>query len=554
MLLVVTTCMIQGCLTTAAVSASPSSALLAVNDVHAVGTLGDARLSLAEAIQVVAGDRALDELSSQERVQITGDPGVADLRVVQVVLSPGTVIDSDGPVPMLEELEETVIDGGGAVLTETDAVVPAAGLSVASSRVRIRNLGIRGFATGVELFPYGIANIHSVSLEQLDIEASLFGVNILAADQDDSIGTVRDITVTGSHFRGPSGSSGEAVVGINVTGQTGSVPGGVDDLAITDNYFGGHLYERIHLIGVQGVAAVATGSPGSSQLRNITVARNTFTKCADPCLLAYGGLALGGAVSNGSIAGIRVVDNVMYTSTNDGAMPETPEGVGILMLGGYTLVPGLTDNNSISDILISGNIIRPDGPSTTGTCTGIGLIADWTDFHAGDAAHGRIERAVVEDNEVTGCRRGVMVAGAFSWEEVSGAVRDSTVSDVAIRENRLQSNTTAIHVSGAFLTYTRIWGNSPTDIHAASQVPTGNSVRDVTLDRNMLTGNGTALLVTGASVIDTNGHVVVGNSVERVSQSGNRFSYNQRDCVVIDNHSMNSVGVNTGNWVVNGPC
>lgn len=533
--------------------AAAPAAVLMVDDRLVVGILGDEQLSLAEAIEVAAGTRPASDLSPAERQHITGDPTTAGRRVISVTLGRGSVIEADGPIPVLRGLEDMVLDGGGAALTATDDAKGTA-FAVASSQLTIRDMGILGFDTGVSILPQGIRDISQVSLEDLDISAGSFGINISASTEAGSIGTVRDITISGGRIQGLSGATTEALTGINIVGQSSATPGVVDGVSIVDNWFGSNLWERIHLVGVQGLGTTSVVAPlaTESQLRNVTVARNTFTECADPCVLVYGALALAGQVSNASVTGIRIVDNVMPVGAHDATLPVSG-GVGVLLLGGYTLVPGATDNNSITDVLIRGNTIYPHG-SAIGRCTGIGLVGDWTDFHIGDATDGRIERAVIADNDVTGCDRGLLLTGAFSWEEIGGTIRDSSVSEVTVTDNRFHSNTTGIHISGAVMDYTRLWGRAPTTFHAAGQVLTGNSVRRIALTKNELLGNTTALLVTGASVIDTNGHVVTGNLAEDVSQRDNVYRYNQRDCQMIDNHSENSVGVNRDNLVISNPC
>lgn len=523
-------------------SAAAAAAVLSVDDRNVVGVVGDMRLSLAEALQVMAGDRSLSSLSAAERRRVAGDPRKAARRLVKVTVGRGVPVHADGPLPTLARLAGVVLDGGGAVLTGSSAANGTAFL-VASSNLTIQDFGIKGFGMGVAITPAGTTEVSHVRLDRLHITASSMCINITAADGSGSLGTVRDIRITRGRFQGVAGGSN--LVGVNVVGQSGSIAGVVDGVQISDNWFGDHMLERVQLVGVQAVAsATATGVVAKgSQLRNVTVARNTFTTCPDPCVLAYSALALGGQISGAGMHGIRIEDNVMPVS-----------GLGVVVISGYTLAGGSTDNSRLWDVAVRGNKIRPAGPAFAGKCQAILVVGDWTDFHAGLATTSSVSDVLVADNQVTGCARGVLVAGTFAVEEVSGSVRESAVSNVSVRNNTFEANTTAVQVAGAGLDYTRLWGKSPTSLQAAPAVLEGNSVRGVVLDGNTFIGNGTVLFVAGSAVTDTNGNIVANNTVTDVRQLRSVFKANQRVCRIVGDARQNSLGVDHGNSVTRVVC
>jgi hypothetical protein len=330
------------------------------------------------------------------------------------------------------------------------------------------------------------------------------------------------------------------LVGINILGQT-SAPGSIDGVRIVDNWFGANMLERIQIVGIQGLAGVSetAGTSSQPQVHDVTIARNTFTTCPDPCVLAYSALALAGAVFNASVEGLVIEDNDMAV-----------DGGGVILIGGYTLAAGRTDNSTLTAVVVRNNTIRPRTRANAGQCLGIGIYGDWTDFHAGAAITGSVNRVVIDGNDVTGCDRGLVVAGTFAAEEVSGAVQSSSVNDVTIVGNHLISNSVGPQIAGALLRYGRVFANSPSSIGAGGAGLVGNSVVNVSIHGNMLRANQTGLLVTGASIYDTNGHVVRGNLAKRILVGKNSNSLNQRDCRQVAEFSDHSQNVMLDNAVI----
>jgi hypothetical protein len=515
----------------------PSLTIL-VDDTRTVGVVGDRVLSLAEGVQLAGGALPLASLSADERSHVNGTRTPAGAKLIEVVLGKAAAIQADAPMPLLAGLENTVIDGGAAVLSPgADGSTP---FVVASSRLTIRNLTVTGFGSSVDITPRTAgAVLQDIVLDRLDLTNSSMNVNI-----NGSGGTLRRIAVTHSRIAGVPGGTGN-LVGVNIVGQSGASAGLVEDVVVSDNWFGDHMLERVQLVGVQavgGLTAMGTVAPGT-QVRNVTVSRNVFTTCPDPCVLGYSALALGGQITGAGMQGINVIDNVMPVN-----------GSGVILIAGYTLGGASTDGSTLANVVVKGNRIYPVSPSFAGKCVGISIAADYTDFHVGLAVDSTIRDVVVAGNHVTGCNRGLVLSGTAATEAVSGSVQRSAVIGVQVRGNTFDWNGVAFQAVGVGLTYTRAFGNNPTSVGAGAAVLEGNSVRGVLLDRNTFAHNDTALFVAGAAVQDTYGHLVANNTVADVTSSRTTFIGNGVICRIVDDVRTASAGVNSGNSVTGTSC
>src|SRR5262245_42442752 len=105
-------------LAVAASGTSPTfAATLSVDDPSSPGLVGDARLSLAEAIQLAGGRLSPLGLSDAERARIRGDPGASSADLIRVELGEGAILTTSASgLPALLGNEGDVFDGGGVVL------------------------------------------------------------------------------------------------------------------------------------------------------------------------------------------------------------------------------------------------------------------------------------------------------------------------------------------------------------------------------------------------------------------------------------------------------
>src|SRR5512134_1152219 len=76
-----------------ATGASPTSAAtLGVDDSSSTGAVGDARLSLSEAIRLAGGQLSPLDLSAAERARIDGDPGASSRDLIRVELGEASIL------------------------------------------------------------------------------------------------------------------------------------------------------------------------------------------------------------------------------------------------------------------------------------------------------------------------------------------------------------------------------------------------------------------------------------------------------------------------------
>jgi len=72
-------------------------------------------------------------------------------------------------------------------------------------------------------------------------------------------------------------------------------------------------------------------------------------------------------------------------------------------------------------------------------------------------------------------------------------------------------------------------------------------VERILVEDNSLSSDAVGIQVAGASIVDTNGHVVVGNAARDIRLRQNDFDANQRNCRVEDEHRERSVGFSSDN-------
>lgn len=517
--------MVMTAMMTSPTSASPSSCTIVVTSDQLVGTPDDERTSIGEAIGT----------ASQLAMSSCGPRGV------DIVVDPSVdSIVADGPLPPLAGVAGLTIDGRGVGI---DGAGQAIGFTIASPSVTLRDMAISGFTIAVQITPSGEADLSGGVVDELDltIPANGTGINVVAANADNSAGVIDGLVVRHSRFRGAPG--GRALAAVNITGVAagaGGQDGAIRDVLIEGNIFEENLLEQVHLVGIQAAPGAVLSAPSGPQLERVVVRENRFENCLDPCVLAYAGLSLGGKLEGGHIKDLVVLDNRMQV-----------ENLGILAIGGYTLGPGGTSNSTIEGVVVRGNDLRA---SELSQCTGIALIGGWTDFHAGSLERGVVSRARIVDNTVDGCETAIRISGTHANEEVAGVVRQSSVDHVLVRSNRIVRNRVGLQVTGASLRYTRVFGTSPTQSTVSASTLIDNRVRSVRALRNSFIANDTAVLLAGASIVGTNGHVVMGNQVvgARVNVSTSRL--NRFGCLVLDQHVPDGLVLASGNVIDRSSC
>lgn len=517
-----------------------------VDDNDATGVIGDNHLSLAEAIRVANGELAATELSDDERSRTPGHFAPGTSARIRVSVGRGAVISVNTTLPILRDLAGVTIDGGGAVLKAGGDQVDGGAFTIASSRFTLNDFAFEGFGTAVSITPQGVRDLHDIALARLTVVTNSIGIAVLGRNASGSLGSLRNVTISESDFSGIPGPYGNALNGIRIEGMT-QAGTEVDDpvidgITITGNRFKSGLLEGVDIAGYTGLGSTSSPPPstGGGVLRNVTITQNTFEDCPDACVLGIAALGIGSTLSNLTISGLRIVDNDM---TN---------GTGVYLVAGYALGGGTTQDNLFSNVEISGNRLRA---SEGRACGGFALVADYTDLSNGLGTGDRIEDAAITGNEVIGCHRGVLVAGAGSSGTLASLMTDNSVAGVQIVDNRIADTALGIHVSGADVIDGRLLGNSPLTGNPGFAVMTGNEVSDVVIDGNEVSGGTLGLLISGGSVRDANANTVTANAVRGVQITGNELVDNQADCLVTNDYVHGSTAaVVLGNSVEDASC
>lgn len=505
-------------------AAQGSLTRLVVNDPRGTGALDDERLSLAEAIGLAGGTLRLDELSAAERAQVRGTrPGTRHADVIELT-PPGGQVTIDAPLPPLRALAGDTIAGLGTRLrpepgTPVDAT---AVLRVASPRVTIRNLVLDGFVNGVEVAPDGVRELQDVTVTGNRFQVTGNAVTVTGVGSEGSAGTVRDVTVSNNGIAAnPEGANAIAVRVIGSTG--GTAEGAVEDVRISGNTIGEGWGFGVYLAGIQ---SAGQSSLAGGRLSDVTVSGNRIERTAYDAVALYGGLAFLTEIAGGRTSDIRITGNDLVTGSS----------AAVNMQAAYTFAGGSARGITLADVSVQGNTItasdRPDG------CGGAGVKVQGTlseangglfGVPAGTISDNRTSDVEVVDNTISGCRRGILVAGADHPWPTTGEISGSTVHDVRIKQNYLTGNDVGLVVAGALLfAYP---GLPPGDATVR-----GSRVDDVNVSRNTFTGNHRDIWVLGGGARDAQGsHLVTANTVTDVDFERGTFP-GPVTCVLDENY------------------
>ncbi|MGH7287540.1 MAG: choice-of-anchor Q domain-containing protein [Myxococcota bacterium] len=517
-------------LAVAAAGASPTfAATLDVDDSSSPSVVGDARLSLAEAIRLAGGQLSMLALSDAERAQIDGDPGASTADLIRVVLGDGATLTTPAGaftgLPQLIGNEGDVLDGGGAVLRAAGALpASAVGLLTLSSRIEIRRFSFDGYPFGVivQATP-GDSDLEDIRISKNTFSDYAFGV-VVVPNPNGSKG-LRGLSIDRNRFVAGAGLA-NAIVVLGASPQTsGAVASDyrVEDVVISRNEIRGGNEG----IGVFGALSRPGGTARDGHFDGLRIVGNDVSDVFDVSIAVYAGFANGG----GEISGIEVSD--VEIAGNRIVSDGTPSTHIWVVPGAAVFEPGGTvENNVIRDL----SIVR-NGTSGGGECTGgIQIQASQNEVGGGTVSGNLLEGVEVFANSVSDCGNGV---GVFSGLAAAGRglVEGNEIRQVLVLRNRLTDNQHNVNmISGLGVEASA--GPLPSPEPALIQ---GNLLDSISVVGNRIRGGESGILAIGG-VSNLTSDEVVGNSLSSGNELDNAVSGSQFPCRVFQDVALGAEG------------
>ncbi len=444
------------------IQARSEVATLNVDDIDAIGQIGDDKLSLAEAIRLANGDLTPDALSDTERVHIQSVPGAASADKIVVVLPAGTILNATALLPPLTNNAGDEIDGGGAVLT--DAASLDVGLMISSSKITVHNLGFTGFVTSLAVDPQGASLTDIAIIDNVLSNMKLVGLKVGTSVNG---GSLNGLTVTGNTFNGkPFTGSVVSIAAANPATGGRVRKATLDNVSFAHNTVRGGI-EGLYVFG----AAALGGAADDATTRYVSITDNVFEDNTDASLNIAGSDGAAGFFRHTAVEHVVVERNTISV-----------HNWGIGMWGGEPFGAGIANDSSVSDVLISDNqLTQAEGaPNALGLC--IVLQAGRTDAPPGLARGDAIEHVQILNNSVRNCNQAITLDGGAVI--VGGKASHNQVSDILIDGNQLENNQIGLIARGG-------------EVELGAARVTNNIVNQMTVTENHFTGNQLAVHLIG---------------------------------------------------------
>lgn len=508
---------------------------LSVNDTNAVGAVGDALLSLEEAVRLANGSLSMDKLSPAERTRIAGSPGPKSRDLIELPATAKIRLNQDQTLSPLVGNDGDTIDGKGASL-EPEKDGKDIGLQISSSDFALRNFKGRGFATIVNV-DFGGRALRNIAFERLHLTGTTFYGALLIIGAASSNGSLHGLTIADSEFKAEQDIKQANLVFIAAA--KNPIGGTVDNVELTNlrlvrnTFTGGGL--GLYLNGSMG-----GGRTTNAVTRNAVLMNNLFVGQHDAAINLIGGLPAGGG--HHTKVGL---ENVVAS----GNIVETPNWgfyMGNELFGGWRdFAPGSMTDSWLRNLVVKNNKITKIAKGSVGHCIS---LENGADFRGDQASNNVIENVRIIDNEISGCvetaREGRQIqnlgAGIYvnagraslGHDNAGGAARNNVIRNIEISRNRIKDSTRGIVVNGG---YNRYAGTAP-----QLSLVTGNSLTGLRITSNQLENNPTGIRVVGGDGVES--ATVAGNRVDKVVIRGNRISGSAVACEAIEN-----AGSATGN-------
>ena len=509
-------------LAVAAAGTSPAfAATLGVDDSSSTGAVGDARLSLSEAIRLAGGLLSPLVLSEAERARIDSEPGASSADLIRVELGEGAILTTPAGaafgLPVLFGNEGDVLDGGGAILRAAGALPPGAiGLFTVSSKLEIRRFSFDGYPFGIIVAAApGAADLEDIRISENGFSDYEIGV-VVVPNFNGSKG-LRGLLIDRNRFV----AEVEATGAIVVLGALPQAPGEVasdyliEDVVIRENEIEG---------GFGGIAVFGgQARPGTTvrdgRLDGLRIVGNDIRGVYDLSITVYAGFAFfGGAISGIEVSDVRIARNRIATVGTPSSHIWAVSG------NSFNEPGGIVENNVLRDIAIVGNTTSGGGDCILG----IQLQASQNELGGGIVRGNLLERVWVFGNSVSGCGNGLGVFGAVAAAG-HGLVEGNELRQVRLFGNRLTDNTRGVVVDGAV-------GLEESALPLPSPEPAlirQNLVHSIDVFGNRVRGGITGIVAIGG-VSNFTSDAVVGNLVSDAREFGNFVRGAQFRCIVID--------------------
>ena len=482
--------------------------LITVNDADAIGTVGDQRLSLAEAIRLANGSLALSALSDYERAQVQGLPGKASRDKVQfkvpggavrfplqiqekpffdfAVLSPNTLM------PAVEGNEGDAFVGNGIRFTNgpDDAVdtlnnpkffvgAPLGGkaLSVLSSDVIFTGITFERFITTLSMQPPA----NSAGISDVKIVGNKFynsgGLGFTATNAGNARSAVRHVDVSDNEFRGPAefgeNFPSKFLTAISLNAGAAGGPGTyvIEDVDVSENVI------KQYTSAVQAQALQSIFSPSSgARMSGVHIKRNKIVMApnSDPAIYLWGGVSVFGDVSDIQVNDLLIQHNDIVA-----------DGFVIFVTGVESLLGGQQSKHvEVTGVKVIGNHIK----ANTSCVVGVTTIVALTEQGSPGVVDSSMNAVEVAGNRIEGCEWGAFASPVYNWG-TPGTSTGNSMQSVAYRQNFVTEATNGIVVAGGALS-----AAAPGD---ASTGVVGNELTRLTIENNFFAASDAGFTIAG---------------------------------------------------------
>lgn len=517
----------------------PTGATLTVNDADAIGTVGDGRLSLAEAIRLANGDLTPAQLDKGELRQVRGTPGPAAADRIRFAVKGGVVrlplqvqarpdqafavLQSKSRMPVMKGNDGDSIEGRGIRLTNgpvdardtvnakplfKGAPIGGTGLVIESSDLSITGVTFERFTQALSFRPAaGAAAMRGVRLTGNKFHNG-GGVMFLAVSAAGERSALRDLIVRDNAFVGPRQFGDEypsklhsaiSIVGVNgeAKDKSATAPDGViEDVTIARNT----VKEFAGGVQIQPLQTLFTANRGA-RLSRLAIRENDISlldDAPDPAIYLWGAVAV-----NGHVADVKVSDVLVEGNKVAG------NGYIVFIAG---IEPLLGSTRAVNNVHVDGIRVLRNRISPRKQCAfGITTIGAFPEMNGPPATGNSVRNIEVSGNVVSGCATGMFTSPLVNVG-APGKSHDNEVHGVTYDGNTITGAQTGILVAGGALIAEEAKG--PAEIAS-------NRVSGVRITRNRIGAEKAGILVTGGYAVSKVAGSLTGNAVEGVEITGN---------------------------------
>lgn len=369
---------------------------LTVTDTAAVGTLGDDKLSLVEAVQLANSRLTLGDLSAAEAALVRGAPGATNADAISVQLpDPATIILPGGDVWIVELFSnqgDTLI-GDGVTLSGAAGGGSHNAMLIGSSDVTIRGFAFADVTKAIAVESAGNP------LRGVTIDDNVFRnvqVESIHARNSLSEGSITGLRLVGNVFE-TTGRVTDSTAYITIRSGYGQTSEPVENTAITDVSISDNTMlssgGAIRACITVAAAHVPFGSPNMVEratISDLTISDNTVTGCSTGVALA-GGLV---DQTNATVTASTITDTVI-TGNNIAGVEVAMQVHGALVA---KAPPSFEFTGSTAATLLNNHVrgLRIDSNAVSNAAVGVRVVG--AEFDVDGSGHAETNSV----SEVTG--------------------------------------------------------------------------------------------------------------------------------------------------------